>query len=365
MKIRAAVARAGSFTIEECELDTPREREVLVRVEACGVCHTDLTARDHAYGTPLPAVLGHEGIGRVEALGPGVTDVKIGDRVIMSFGACGQCQSCLDNAPGYCQHAVQLNVFGKRLAGPSPITFNEQPITGHFFGQSSFATHAIAATRNLVPIADDLPAAPMAALACGVQTGVGAVFNVLQTSAADTVGIFGCGTVGLAAVMAAKIAGCRRIVAVDLRPARLDLARALGATDVVDNSTAGPVALRELGLTAAFDSTGVPAVIEAAFAALRPRGRLALAGLSPRGATLSIDANRLMSSGRTVRGTIEGDADPPRWIPRMIDWYRRGLLPVDRIVTTYPFDRIDQAAADMLAGHTVIKPVLLMPGGPS
>lgn len=363
MKILAAVARAGEpFCIEACELAGPGAHEVLVRVEAVGICHTDLAAKEHAYGTPLPAVLGHEGVGWIEALGEGVSGFAVGDRVLMSFGACGRCPGCSDKLPGYCRHAREFNVLGRRIDGSSPISLAGQPITGHFFGQSSFASHAVASATNLVRIDEDLPAAAMVSLACGVQTGVGAVVNVLGAQVGDSIAIFGCGTVGLAAVMAARLMGCARIVAVDLRDDRLAMARALGATHTIDNSRSEAAeALRELrGLRLGFDSTGQPAVIEAAYAALGSRGRLALAGLGPRGATIELDVNRLMASGRTVRGTVEGDADPPTFVPRMIAWYRRGALPVDRLVTTYPFVEINEAVADMTAGRA-IKPVLLLP----
>lgn len=362
MRIRAAIARAGEpFTLEECELDAPRAKEVLVKVEACGICHTDLTVKDHNFGTPLPAVLGHEGVGRILALGEDVTRVAVGDRVVMSFGACGECPNCREEMPAYCRRAGAFNVAGRRLDGPSPISLEGRPITGHFFGQSAFATHAIAAATNLVRLDEDLPPTLMAALACGVQTGMGAVVKVLRAEPGDAIAIFGCGTVGLAAVMAAAIVGCRRIVAVDLRGARRERARALGATHVVDNARAdAAAALKELALTLAFDNTGHPDVIEAAYAALRPRGRLVLAGVSQQGATIRLDPNRLVMSGLSVRGTAEGDADPRSFIPRMIDWYRAGRLPLEQLVTTYPFEQINEAASDMLAGR-VIKPVLRMP----
>ncbi|MCA9660227.1 MAG: NAD(P)-dependent alcohol dehydrogenase [Myxococcales bacterium] len=365
MRIRAAIARAREpFELAEVELDEPRVGEVAVAVEACGICSTDLSAKDHDFGTPLPAVLGHEGVGRITAVGEGVRGLEVGQRVVMSFGACGRCPNCREGAPGYCERGADYNLLGRRLDGTSPIRRGGEAITGHFFGQSSFATHAVAAATNVVPVADDLPAVHLCPLACGVQTGAGAMLHVLEVGPVDAVGVFGCGTVGLAAVMAAKIAGCASIVAVDRRPERLELARALGATHAIDGAELDGAALvralRELGgLTRAFDNTGSTAVIEAAFAGLRPRGVLALAGVSPRRARITLDANRLMLSGRSVRGTVEGDAHPRSFIPQMIDWYTRGLLPVERLVTTYPFEQINQAAADMAAGR-VIKPVLRM-----
>lgn len=362
MRIRAAIARAREpFTIEECELAAPAAREVLVRVEACGVCHTDLSAKDHGTGTPLPAVLGHEGVGRILALGEGVRGLEIGDRVVMSFGACGECPSCTQEMPAYCRHNVRFNFLGRRLDDTSPITLGSQPITGHYFGQSSFATHAVAAAANVVKLSEELPPALMAPLACGVQTGMGAVMNVLQAGPDDSIAIFGCGTVGLAAVVAARIAGCKRIIAVDLKDVRLDVARELGATHAVNSAREdAAAALRELGgVSRAFDNTGSPAVIEIAYGALRPRGQIVLAGLSPRESRVQIDPNKLMSSGRVLRGTVEGDSNPRAFIPRMIAWYRRGELPLERLVTAYAFEQINEAASDMLSGR-VIKPVLLM-----
>ncbi len=360
--IRAAIARADQpFVIETVELEEPRAREVCVELEACGLCHTDLHAKDGSFGTPLPAVLGHEGVGRIVALGPGVDRFAVGDRVVLSFGACGECLSCSERMPAYCRHALDFNLFGRRRDGSSPVSFGEGPLTGHFFGQSSFATHAIACTTNLVRVADDLPAAELAPLACGVQTGVGAVVDALAAGPGDTIAIFGCGTVGLAAVMAARIVGCERIVAVDLRAERLELALELGATDIIDNGRCNLAAeLRKRdGLTLAFDNTGRVEIIEAGFAALRARGRMVLAGVSPRNSAVRIDPNRMMGGGRTLRGTVEGDADPPRMIPRMIEWMRAGKLPVGRLITRYSFEQIDDAANDMLAGR-VIKPVLEM-----
>lgn len=362
MRILAAVARAGQpFVLEECELGPPGPGEVQVAVEACGICQTDLSAKDHGYGTPLPAVLGHEGVGRIEALGEGVTGLAEGDRVVMSFGACGRCPSCRERQPAYCRHAVGYNVLGRREDGSSPLTLRGEPITGHFFGQSSFATHAVARATNVVRVPDDLPAQVLAPLACGVQTGVGAVADVLAVGPEHALVVLGCGTVGLSAVMAARRAGCARIVAVDLRPERLERALALGATHAIDNGRQElSTALREHAPSHGLDVTGRPEVIEAALMAMRPRGMLVLAGLSPRGAKLALDLNRLMASGRTLRGTVEGDAEPHEAIRRMIDWYRAGELPLEAIVTSYPLAGINEAVEAMRTGTTV-KAVLTMP----
>jgi aryl-alcohol dehydrogenase len=311
--------------------------------------------------TPLPAVLGHEGVGRIVALGAGAEEFKLGERVLMSFGACGHCGSCQSKMPAYCRHMRTFNLLGRRLDGSSPISADDHPITGHFFAQSAFATHAIAATPNLVRLDDDLPPALMAPLACGVQTGMSSLLDVLDPPPTSRVGIFGCGSVGLAAVMAARIRGCEQILAVDRRADRVALALELGATAgvVSGQDDLKAVLKRSGGIHHAFDCTGHPGVIEAAFQLLLPRGQLLCAGVSPADAQLRVNAMQLVFSGRTLRGTIEGDANPREFIPRMIEWYRAGQLPLERLVTTYPFRDINAAVADMEAGR-VVKPVLLM-----
>ncbi len=361
MAMTAAVARRGQpFRLEACELAAPRAGEVRVRLLACGICHTDLSARDHDRGTVLPAVLGHEGVGVIEALGPGVSEFALGEHVLMSFGSCGQCSKCRDGAPGYC-HSAALGFRGIRADGSSPLSLNGQAITGHFFAQSSFATHAVASINNMVRLAPDLPAALMAPLACGVQTGMASVMIALAARAQDSIAIFGCGTVGLAAIMAARIVGCRDIIAIDIVDERLQLARELGATHTINSSReAAGKALRGLGgVTRALDCTGLPEVVQTAFHALQSQGVLVCVGVSKPGSQISIDLGALLYAGRSIRGSIEGDAVPRDFIPRMVDWYREGRLPLHRLVATYAFADINQAVDDMLAARSV-KPVLIM-----
>lgn len=362
MKIQAAVARAGAIVdIETCELLPPGIGEVQVKLEACGICHTDLLAMGGQLGTPLPAVLGHEGVGVIEALGPGVEEFSVGDRVLMSFGACGHCGACNSAMPAYCDAALGLNFVGRRLDGSAPMLQGRQPLTSHFFAQSSFATHTVASTRNLVKLDSDLPSALIAPLACGVQTGMSAVLNVLDPAVSSRVAVFGCGTVGLAAIMAASIAGCSEIVAVDIKPKRTELALRLGATaQVVSRGDSLADALKTIGpFDGAVDCTGSIPVIETAFRALGRRGQLVCAGVSPPGRNLSISPRELVFSGRRLRGTVEGDADPREFVPQMINYFRAGRLPLDQLVTTYKFCEINQALADLSSG-AVIKPVLVM-----
>lgn len=363
MLITAAVVKeqGGAFCIENCELDSPKANEVLIEVEAAGICHTDIAARDQYMPVPLPAVLGHEGVGRILQLGEGVSEFAIGDRVLMSFGSCGQCKNCRNAAPGYCDQGLVYQVLGSRSDGSSPISQQGKAITGHFFAQSSFASHAVAATQNMVPLADDLDPTLMAPLACGVQTGMGSVLLSMAAESGSSICILGCGTVGLSAIAAAKIAGCNPIIAVDIMDSRLEMARELGASHCIRGDQESlQKALQKLGgIDYALDTTGAPAVADAAFQTLKPRGCLVCVGVGKPGAKLNIDMGMLMATGKQIRGAIEGDAVPRDFIPRMIEYYRAGQLPLDKLVTRYAFEDINQAVADTLSGK-VIKPVLSM-----
>jgi aryl-alcohol dehydrogenase len=360
LHITAAIARRGEpFALSECELLPPASGEVQLRMEAVGVCHTDLAVRDHDLGLRFPAVLGHEGVGIVEALGPDVRGVSPGDRVLVSFSSCGHCARCNQGAPAYCHNAHHA-FRGLRADGSSPILLDGEVVSGHFFGQSSFATHAVVSTVNMVKLGADLSPELMAPMACGVQTGMAAVVNVLAASASDSLAVYGCGTVGLSAIMAAKICGCRKIVAVDLQKSRLALAVELGATDVVLAGQPAPEKDPLRGTTKAFDTTGNPDVIAQAFNALGAQGVLVCAGISKPGSKASLDLGGLLFGGKTLRGTLEGDAVPQHFIPRMIEWYRQGLLPLEKIVRVYDFAEINQAVDDLAQGRAV-KPVLLFP----
>ncbi len=362
MKITAAVVRnpEGEFLLEQCDLADPRAGEVLLRIEACGICHTDIAARDQDMPVPLPAVLGHEGVGYIEQLGPDVSDFEVGDRVVVSFGSCGQCHNCKNHAPGYCHNGIAY-FLGSRLDGSSPISQDGKPITGHFFAQSSMATYAVASTQNMVKLDKSVPAEVAAPLACGVQTGVGSVLLAMEAKPSSAIVILGCGTVGLSAIMGAKIAGCSTIIAVDLMPARLELAKELGATHCIQAGEGNLTEqLLELGgVDYGLDTTGVPAVVRSTFDALRAMGTLVCVGVGKPGVELNLDMNMLMMTGRKVRGAIEGDAVPKDFIPQLLDYHAKGQLPVEKLVTSYPFVGINEAVADALEGRAV-KPVLLM-----
>jgi len=341
----AVVERKGApFELRELELGELRDDEVLVEVAASGICHTDLICRDQWIPVPLPAVLGHEGAGVVAAVGSEVAAVAPGDRVAMSYDSCGTCPRCVRGKAAYCDAFFERN-FGARS----------------FFGQSSFATHSVARERNVVTLDDDVPLEIAAPFGCGIQTGAGAVLNVLQPEPGSAMAIFGAGALGLAALLAARLAGCGTIVAVDLRASRLELARELGATHVVDASDEDPVeAIRALGgADRSLEATGSPQALRAAVDCLAPVGVCGIVGAPALGTEVSLDVNHVMTAGRVVRGIVEGESVPQEFVPRLVDLWRRGEFPVDRFMTYYDFDQIERAARDAEAG-VVVKPVLRM-----
>ena len=364
MKIQAAVSRdsARPPELETLEIeDEPRSGEILVRIVASGICHTDIDVHERDR-SPKPIVLGHEGAGIVERVGPGVTRLVAGDRVRLTVNFCGECPSCRANAHTYCYECMPRNFGGRRPDGSTPLSQPDgAPINAHFFGQSSFATYALADEKSAVKVPADLPLEIMGPLACGVITGTGAVINSLAVRPGQSIAIFGSGAVGLSAVMAAKLVGATRIIAVDVVPARLELARELGATDAINGSTHNPVeAIKELtryGVDLSFNTTRSPAVFTQALESLAPRGVTGFVG-APLG-SWTPDMSQLLSGGRTVRGILGGDASPGFFIPLLFEYYRQGRLPFDRLIRFYPFAEIARAIADCEHG-TTIKAVLRM-----
>lgn len=354
--------RGAPYALESVELVDPGPGQLRVRIHACGICFTDVGVQTYEQGLPLPQVLGHEGAGVVEAVGEGVTTVAPGDHVVLSYASCGHCSSCATAAPQYCASFMALNYAGSLADGRPPMQGRGGAIYGAFFGQSSFATHAIAYERNTVRVAANLDLAMLAPFGCGMQTGAGTVYNSLAPVRGQSLTVFGTGSVGMAALMAAADLGCRPLIAVDRNPDRLALAAELGATHTIlagDTDLAAAIrAIVPTGVDFIVDTTGVGAVIRAGTEALASRGQLAMLAVTPPGTELTINPNILLG-GRALRGAVEGDADPRRFIPELIARHLAGRFPHDRLVTTYRFADINQAVADMKAGK-VIKPVLLM-----
>lgn len=365
MRVMAAVAReeAQPFLIEELELDDPRHDEVLVDIESVGLCHTDLAARDHWMSVPLPAVLGHEGAGVVRSVGAGVSRVRPGDRVVLTFGSCGQCGLCTSGHPAYCTELLARNFGGSRLDGSNAL-HTDGGVYGNFFSQSSFATQAIATERNVIKLPDDADLDVAAPLGCGVQSGAGTVINRLRPSAGSSIAVFGVGSVGMAAVMAANLVGCTTIIAADVHPARLALARDLGATHVIDTTRVNPVSavfrITGTGVNYSIDTTADAELARQAVDSLAPLGTCAVLGLGPAGTELSIDMTSLLITGRTITGVTEGDSRPEEFIPQLLELHAHGRFPVDRIINTYALADINKAIEDMETGKcvkAVLKPV--------
>lgn len=360
-------AQCAPFVLQEVEVGELRSDEVLVKVAASGICHTDLICRDAWYPVPFPSVFGHEGAGVVEAVGGAVTDVQPGDRVAMSFHSCGSCRTCGRGLPSYCHGFFEHNFASVRPGdGSSALSRRGEPLNGHFFGQSSFATHSVANERNVVRLDDSVPPEIAAPLGCGIQTGAGAVLNTLRVPAGAALAVFGAGAVGLAAVLAGGIVGAATIVAVDLRPARLQLARELGATHVVDAGAEDAVeavrAATRGGADFSLEATGSPNVLRQAVDCLAPLGVCGVIGAPAFGTEVTLDVNTILVGGRTVRGVVEGDSVPQVFLPQLVRLWEEGRFPVERLMTFYDFDRIEEAARDGESG-VVVKPVLRMAGG--
>lgn len=367
MKIKAAVLNAphAALRIETLELEEPRHDEILVRLVATGVCHTDISMIGRPFPVQQPIVLGHEGAGIVEAVGGGVTKVQAGDRVVMSYNACGHCPSCNAHAPSYCHNFAGANFVGQRPDGSTALSLNGAPVRHNFFGQSSFATHSLCTERNVVKVSASVPDAIfeiLGPLGCGIQTGAGAVINVLKPQMGQSLVVFGAGAVGMAAIMAAKAIGVGTLIAVDRVPQRLELAQELGASHVLDASQSGDIAAQVKQITRhgadfSLDTTGVVAVTRQALDCLAPRGFCGFVGGAPAGSELAVDVRDMMLNGKTLRGIVEGDANPDVFIPAMVEMQARGRFPFERLVQIYPFESVNEAIADSKSGRTV-KPVL-------
>jgi aryl-alcohol dehydrogenase len=363
MLVTAAVApsKGAPLEIRELELAPLRPDEVRVKMVASGVCHTDAIVRDQLYPTPLPAVLGHEGAGIVTEVGSMVASVAVGDKVVLSPNSCGHCRHCLTGHPSYCVEMYDRNFGGRRPDGTTAFSEKGKAVSSTFFGQSSFSSYADVAMRSVVKVEPDAPLELLGPLGCGLQTGAGGVLNVLQPVPGSSFVVFGSGAVGLAGLLAAKVAGCTTLIAVDLVPSRLALAKELGATHVIDSSKEDPVAaIRELtdgGADSILETTAVPAVLRQAAESLAIRGTVALVGAAAPGKEVTFEIGESLTRGWNFRTVIEGDAVSQVFIPQLIALWKQGRFPFDKLVGFYALEDINQAFADSASGKT-IKPII-------
>ena len=359
----AVLEAAGApFRLRQVELDALRDDEVLVRIQACGICHTDLKFQERL---TLPAVFGHEGAGVVEELGAKVQGVRPGDRVMLSYPWCGHCPPCAKAEPYCCERIPKLKFGGSRLDGSQPLSWNGAPITSAFFQQSSFATYAIAHVHTLVPVQTELPPAMLAALPCGVQTGAGAVLNTFAAGAGDSLAVIGVGAVGLSAIMAGKLAGAAPLVAVDLVRSRLELALELGATHVFDAGEEDVAArVREAvphGLRFVLDTSDSLAGLNTGVSCLGQGGTIGIVSAPQAGASFPFSTRGLFDRVANLQCIVQGSSVPQQFLPRLLQLHEQGRFPYEKLVTAYDFAAINDALADMGSGKA-IKPVLVMPG---
>jgi len=361
---RAAVLNApGELVVDDVEFGAPGPGEVLVKLVASGLCHTDLGVMAGGIPFPTPGVIGHEGGGIVQAVGVGVTSVVPGDKVLLSFTSCGECAACNSAHPAYCETWLPRNLLGMlRPEGSADITRDGHPVTAHFFGQSSFGQYSIADERSLVRVDQDADLAVLAPLGCGVLTGFGSIWNVLDPGPTDTVAVYGTGAVGLSAVIAASHRSPAQLIAIDIVDERLALARELGATETI-NATTENVAERlaaitgDRGVTKSFDTTGNPQVARGALDAASVRGTVLVCGAPPPGTEIPVDIQGILA-GKVLRGVTMGDSDPHVLIPQLVALHASGGLPLEKLEKSYSLDEIGQAADDMHHGVTV-KPVIV------
>lgn len=356
MKAAVFYEQGSPFRVEEVELAEPRAGEVLVRVGAAGVCHSDWHLMTGATNHPLPVVPGHEGAGVVTAVGDGVTRLKPGDHVALNWApSCGHCFYCLRDRPSLCETTVGPVWAGTMMDGTTRLSRNGRPIY-HFSALACFAEYTVVPEACCVPLAKDIPLEIAALIGCAVTTGVGAVLNTAKVQPGSSVVVYGAGGVGLNIIMAAKLAGASRIIAVDSQEAKGDLAKQFGATDVV---MAGPdtvAAIKRLtngrGADTVFEAIGLTAVQEQCLDAVRPGGLVVYVGLSPMGSSTNLPGAIIARQEKTITGSYYGSANTARDFPKYAELYQQGLLDLDRLISKrYTLDQINDAYADMLTGE--------------
>lgn len=352
------------LVVEELELEGPGPGEVLVEVAAAGVCHSDLSVVDGTRPRPTPMVLGHEAAGIVRDVGEGVRDLRPGDHVVFSFvPSCGRCSYCRDGAPALCEPGSRANAQGTLLGGHRRFYRRGTGYLCHHLGVSAFSQFTVVARESLVPIPEDIPLAKAALFGCAVVTGVGAVLNTARVSPGRSVAIFGAGGVGLSVLLGARLAGAWPIIVVDRVEEKLRLAATLGATHTLGVTPEADVVSQIRDLTGgsvhyAFEAVGHPGVLHQAYQAVRRGGTVVSIGLAHPELELRLQAVSLVTDAKVLQGSYMGSAVPARDIPRFLELYRGGLLPVDALVSReLPLESVNEAM-DALAGGQPVRQLL-------
>jgi alcohol dehydrogenase len=359
-------SQSKPLTIEELELAPPGRDEVLVRIRAAGLCHSDLSVINGDRPRPLPMALGHEAAGEVVGLGEGVTDLAVGDHVALVFvPSCGHCLPCSEGRPALCEPGATANGAGTLLSGARRLATVDGAPINHHLGCSAFAEHAVVSRRSLIKLDPALPFDEAALFGCAVLTGVGAVVNTAQVRAGQSVAIIGLGGVGLAAVLGAVAAGAREIVAIDLAPEKRRLALAVGATQAFDGADPDCVdkvrAATQGGLDHVFEFAGSVRAFETAYRITRRGGTTTTAGLPPPQATFGLPIVNLVAEERTLKGSYIGTCVPSRDLPRYVSLYRGRRLPVDRLMSgRITLDQINEGF-DRLHDGEAIRLVVVFP----
>jgi aryl-alcohol dehydrogenase len=362
MEIKAAVVyeSGGPFKVENVQMDEPKKDEVVVKIVAAGVCHTDEAGRSFGMGV-MPVILGHEGAGIVEKVGEGVTDISVGDHVILTYAHCGECRFCNDGKAFVCDSFVSLNTFGKMADGSGRLRVGDKEIN-NFFGQSSFATHAILDKHGVIKVDKDVDLKYLGPLGCGFQTGMGAVLGFMNAQKGGALAVFGCGAVGFGGIIGGLVAGCKTVIAVGGTPDKLKIAEEIGATHTINRRECPDIAakIKEItgeGVDYALDTSGNADMIGSAIGSLGRLGHLTLVGLTP---DITVPAMAMMTGTQSLSAICEGGVDPHVFIPQMVSYVKDGRFPIQKLCTFYPLDEIGQALKDQESGKT-IKPIIVMP----
>lgn len=358
MYTKAAVVtdKNSDFILGNIILDNPKENEVLVKIVASGICHTDFVGKNDGK-SGYPIVLGHEGAGIVEKIGVGVNNINVGDHVVLSFSYCGNCEQCLSGHPSICNYFNELNFGGKNFDGSHRLHSSDGKTNiDTFFGQSSFAQYSVVNKNSIVKVDKDVDLRYLGPLGCGFQTGSGTVLNYMKPEPYQSLVIFGTGAVGLSALMAAKILGLSNVIVADINQDRLNLALQLGATNIINTrDTDFEEELSKLGYSDgvdySIDTTGVSSVIKQPLWALKPGGETVLLGI---GGDVTFNVgDEILAEGKKITGLIEGDSIPKLFIPKLVNYFKEGRFPIDKLIEFYVIDDIEHAFEATKSGSTI------------